>query len=408
MHNPVRSARSLKGRPNPLWLLGMAIGPGVLGLAADNDAGGMLSYVVTGAARHLLWFIAALILMAPLTYAVQELALRVAFATGRPYGQVIAQRLGSPWARVNGVVLHGLNLVILVTEFLGMAMGENLVGIPWIPAVLAACVIVMSITSTRRYQSMERILLAISVLNLIFIPAALLLHPTLGAWHAAFSTGFNPRIGFLLLSLAGNAMAPWMIFWQQNAVWAGRVRALKAGRTDIVIGVLAQIVMATVVLLIGALTPVHGQVSAHPLHWIATSDGRWVGDLFGLGIFNAGFLAACTISLSSAWMVRESWDSRPHARHSAPTRSGLYAVHLATLAAAALIAMARIVPSGSLALWAQALGALWMPVSLVTLGIIARDRRVMGPMAIRWRKQVGLAGIAAAFLSLTVLAFAVH
>jgi hypothetical protein len=45
---------------------------------------------------------------------------------------------------------------------------------------------------------------------------------------------------------------------------------------------------------------------------------------------------------------------------------------------------------------------------LVTLGIIARDRRVMGPMAIRWRKQVGLAGIAAAFLSLTVLAFAVH
>jgi Mn2+/Fe2+ NRAMP family transporter len=393
-----------RSRKSVLWLLFFAIGPGVLGLAADNDAGGMLSYAVTGAAHHLLWFVAGLLFMAPVTYVVQELALRVAFATGKPYGEVIRERLGNHWSRINGLVLHGLNLVILVTEFLGMAMGENLIGIPWTIAVVSSFGLVLAVTSWTRYQSVERVLLIISALNLVFIPAALLLHPSAQAWQIAFKGGMNASIGFLMLSLAGNAMAPWMIYWQQNAVWAGRVRTLKAGRADIVMGVGAQIVMAAVVLTIGALTPDHGQVAQNPILWIAGNDGRWIGDLFGLGIFNAGFLAACTISLSSAWMVRESWTPGLHARQQLPTRGGLFSLHLLTLAAAGGAALTVLVPSGTLALWAQALGALWMPISLITLGLIARDRRIMGLMAIRWRRQIGLAAIIALFVGLGVIA----
>ncbi len=385
-------------------MLLLAIGPGVLGLAADNDAGGMLSYAVTGAAHHLWWFMAALAGMAPLTYVVQELALRVAFATQKPYGQVIREQLGGAWSRLNGTVLHVLNLVILITEFLGMAMGENLMGIPWAVSVLIAFGIVLAITSTGRYQSVERILLWIALLNLVFIPAALFLHPAVGAWHRAFAGAATPRLGFLVLSLAGNAMAPWMIYWQQNAVWAGQVRSLKAGRQDIIIGVVAQIVMAIVVMTIGALTPgsSHSAVS-NPILWISTHDGRLVGSLFGLGIFNAGFLAACTISLSSAWMVRESWSPGTAARQEMPTRGGLFALHAVTLGVAAVLAITLLVPSGTLALWAQALGAIWMPVSLVTLGLIARNRRTMGPMAIRWRRQVGLSAIILLFVGLGVL-----
>ncbi len=393
-------------RRHALWLLLLAIGPGVLGLAADNDAGGMLSYVVTGAEHHLWWFIGALIVMAPLTYVVQELALRVAFATQKPYGQVIRSRLGPTWSRINGIVLHALNMVILVTEFLGMAMGEHMIGIPWTVAVLLAFGIVLAITSWSRYQSVERMLLWVSLVNLIFIPVALMLHPSPEAWRTAFAGGIKPNIGFLMLSLAGNAMAPWMIYWQQNAVWAGQVRTLKAGRQDILIGVVAQVVMATIVLLIGALTPRHGHIFANPIEWIFANDGHLMGDLFALGIFNAGFLAACTISLSSAWMVQESWAPGSRERHEMPTRGGLFLLHLVTLGLAALAAIFLWVPTGTLALWAQALGAMWMPISLITLGLIARDRRAMGPMAIRWRRQLGLLGITGLFVVLAVLSFA--
>lgn len=405
MQSPkIVNPRGRRRRGRVFWMLVLAIGPGVLGLAADNDAGGMLSYAVTGAAHHLWWFMAALAGMAPLTYVVQELALRVAFATQRPYGQVIREQLGGTWSRVNGVVLHGLNLVILITEFLGMAMGENLMGIPWVVSVGIAFGIVLAITSTTRYQSVERILLWISLLNLVFIPAALFMHPHVGAWHRAFAGAPSPRLGFLVLSLAGNAMAPWMIYWQQNAVWAGQVRTLKAGRQDIIIGVVAQIVMAIVVMTIGALTPGSNHAAiTNPILWIAAHDGRLVGSLFGLGIFNAGFLAACTISLSSAWMVRESWSPGTGTRQEMPTRGGLFALHAVTLGLAAVLAITRLVPSGTLALWAQALGAIWMPVSLVTLGLIARNRHTMGPMAIRWRRQIGLTSIILLFVGLGVL-----
>ena len=199
-------------------------------------------------------------------------------------------------------------------------------------------------------------------------------------------------------------MAPWMIYWQQNAVWAGQVRSLKTGRKDIMLGVVAQVVMATLALVIGALTPHHQGVTQNAIRWIFANDGALVGDLFGLGIFNAGFLAACTISLSSAWMVREVFVPGEHARQEVPTRGGFFSLHLVTLAAAALVALTARVPSGTLALWAQALGAIWMPVSLVTLGLVARDRHTMGLMALRWRRQVGLGAITALFIALAILA----
>ncbi|MCY0879750.1 MAG: divalent metal cation transporter [Firmicutes bacterium] len=387
-----------------VWLLVMAIGPGVLGLAADNDAGGMLAYVVTGADHHLLWFLAALAALAPVTFLVQELALRVAWATHLPYGQVIRLALGPVWSRVNGLVLHALNLVILVTEFVGMAMGEAMVGIPWKWGVGLALGLVLLVTSWARYQSVERLLLAIAAFNLVFIPAALLVHPSAQAWHQALSGAPNAALAFLLLSLAGNALAPWMIYWQQNAVWAGRVRSLKAGRWDIVLGVVSQGLMAAVVITLGAVTPHPAAALTNPLQWLTEADGRLVGLLFGLGIFNAGFLAASTISLASAWMVRESWIPGVHRRHSTPTRGSLFLLHLTTLGIAAVVAATVIVPAGTLALWAQALGALWMPVSLITLGLIARNRRLMGPMAIRGKRQAALAVITLLFLLLAVLA----
>jgi hypothetical protein len=52
-----------------------ALGPGILGLMADNDAGGMTSYLVTGARHQLLLFIPALLVMAVVTLFIQDMAL---------------------------------------------------------------------------------------------------------------------------------------------------------------------------------------------------------------------------------------------------------------------------------------------------------------------------------------------
>ncbi len=377
-----------------LWVVTM--GPGVLGMVADNDAGGVLSYLVTGSQNHLQWFLPALLFMAPLTYMIQELALRVALATHLPYSQIVSMKFGPVFAKINAVVLHLLNTIILVTEFIGMTSALTLLGFSWITGLAFSLVLVLGVTSVRRYQRMERFLLILAILNLAFIPSLFTIHPHLHTWRTAFSGSFNGNIAFLLLSLAGNAVAPWMIFWQQNAVWAGNVQTLESGRQDIRLGVVVQIVMATTVMLIGALMA-HGVIHGrNPLLWLKANGGATTAELFAIGLFDAGFLAASTISVSSAWMVQEAFGKIPD-RHQSPTQGSLAWLHTASICLAALSVVMPHLSFSAMALWAQALGALWMPISLVILGLIASDRRIMGSMLIHRRKYL---------LAVTILVFA--
>lgn len=396
-----KSVDSRSSRRAMLWIL--AIGPGVLGLAADNDAGGMLSYLVTGAAHHLEWFIFGLMSMVPVTYTIQELALRVAIATQMPYSHLLRVRFGRWWTAVNGIVLHLLNALILVTEFLGMTSALHLIGFPWWSGVVISWGLVIGVTAYRHYPSLERLLLIMAIFNFAFIPALITLHPDPHAWQQAFGGSLTSSIFFLLLALAGNAIAPWMIYWQQNAVWSGNVPSLSFGRKDIRLGVLAQVVMAAIVMLIGALAKGSGSALANPLQWLWIAAGPVTGRLFALGIFDAGFLAACTISLSSAWMLSEVLHGTPPPRAVTPTGGRSRWIHIFTLTIAAICVMWPNLSIGSIALWAQALGALWMPISLIMLIVIGRDIRLMGPLVIRRRRLIALIAIVVLFVTLAAL-----
>lgn len=386
------------------WVL--AIGPGVLGLAADNDAGGMLSYLVTGAAHHLVWFLAALIGMVPITYTIQELALRVGVATQKPYSQLLRGKFGRLGVTINGIALHILNAVILMTEFLGMTSALSLIGLPRAVGLLLSWALVIGVTSYRHYPGLERLLLILAIFNFAFIPALFYLHPAREAWTTALGQGISSPVFFLLLALAGNAIAPWMIYWQQNAVWSGSVSSLSLGRQDIRIGILAQVSMAAIVMLIGALTVTStASPLQNPLAWLARAAGPLVSQLFALGIFDAGFLAACTISLSSAWMLSEVLHGTPPPKAITPTGGRSRWIHILTLTVTAGIVLWPHLAVGSIALWAQALGALWMPMSLGMLIIVARDLHLMGPLAIRRGRQRWLWTIVLVFVLLAVGSF---
>ncbi|SMC02372.1 Mn2+ and Fe2+ transporters of the NRAMP family [Sulfobacillus thermosulfidooxidans DSM 9293] len=386
-----------------LWIL--AIGPGVIGMVADNDAGGMLSYLVTGSQDHLQWFLPALFVMAPLTYVIQELALRVALATRLPYSQIISRKFGQTIAKFNALVLHGLNMMILVTEFIGMTSALTLLGVPWTLGLIVSLILVLGVTSFRRYRQMERLLLILAVANLAFIPSLMTLHPSVHSWRSAFSGSFTGETAFLLLSLAGNAIAPWMIFWQQNAVWAGNVQNLTSGRKDIRLGIIVQVFMATVVMLIGAFAAHAAVTGRNPLLWLQHYGGTTAAALFAIGLFDAGFLAASTISISSAWMVQEAFADKLHDRSQSPTQGPYAALHIATVSVAALVVLLPHLSAARIALWAQALGALWMPISLLMLGIIASDRRLMGTMVMHRQRQIILTGTIFIFVLLAFCTF---
>ena len=375
-----------------------ALGPGVIGLCADNDAGGMLSYLVTGASHDLGWMLPVLLVLVLPTVFIQGVASRVAQATRLPYSKALISGVGKPLVIVEALALYGINTFILVTEFVGMSLALALLGIPVPVGLLGTLGLVLYLTRAQVYPRIERLLLFSALANLAFIPALLVLHRRPHALTMAFSAAHAVNPWFLLLAMAGNAIAPWMIYWQHNAVWAGAERTRRQRRWDLSTGVVAMVVMAVIVLLLGAFTPGSEAAFASPVSWIFHEGGPLAGSLFAVGLFDAGLVACCTVSLSSLWAVREATGRGAHHPCEAPNRGKWMSVHVTTLVAAALVVMTPHLSAGWLALWAQAAGALWMPVSLLFLWMVARNRRIMGQAALGTGAQVGLVAIAAGFL----------
>lgn len=385
--------------PAPWARIGLilaALGPGVIGLVANNDAGGMLSYLVTGANRGLEWILPALVLLGLPIVFIQWVALRVAQATGLPYGKALSAAAGRLPARVEAVALYVLNTLILATEFVGMTAALALGGVPITLALPITFCLVVALTSASVYVRIERLLLYVASATLVFFPALMLVHHRPGALMAAF-VGPGRHTAFLLLALAGNSIAPWMIYWQQNATWSGRARSQRQQNWDLGIGVVAFMLMAATVILLGAVASGTPGDMAVPLLWLFRAGGAVSGSLFAVGIFDAGLLAACTISLSSLWTLREAVGAGAGDPGAAPNRGGWFAVHLATLAAAAAIALPSHLAAGRMALWVNALNGIWMPVSLTLLGVVAGNRRVMGRQALSWCVRLALWGLAAGF-----------
>ncbi|WP_139113733.1 divalent metal cation transporter, partial [Acidithiobacillus thiooxidans] len=80
-----------------LWLFLTLIGPGILVMLADNDAGGVITYAQTGAAYGIGFFIPFLILMVPVAYVVQEMTVRLGAVTRRGHAEMIWGRYGPFW-----------------------------------------------------------------------------------------------------------------------------------------------------------------------------------------------------------------------------------------------------------------------------------------------------------------------
>src|SRR5579862_3641294 len=99
----------------------MIFGPGLIVMAADNDAGAVSTYTQAGAqyGTHLLWL---LVLLLPTCYFIQEMVARLGIATGQGHAAMIYQRFGKAWGVFSLVDLLLVNFLTLMTEFAGVAL----------------------------------------------------------------------------------------------------------------------------------------------------------------------------------------------------------------------------------------------------------------------------------------------
>jgi Mn2+/Fe2+ NRAMP family transporter len=393
-HDRVRvlSARNRRGFFSNARLLWLLVGPGVLVMLGENDGPSMLSYAATGAKFGIGFFLPFVVLTFCMAIVVQEMTVRLGAATHRGHAELIFERFGPFWGWFSMIDLGVGNFLTLITEFIAVRAGLGFFGVPPWAAVLVALIILYAALMSHRYWTWERITLAAAIFNLIFVPVALMTHPS---WHSvghAFITwqpvpGFNKDTLLIVLADIGATVTPWMLFFQQSAtVDKGlTTKDIHFGRADTVIG--AALASAAAVATILATAPLFARVmspenfqAAQFAQALEPIIGRFGASLFALGMVEAGIVAAITISTSSAYAFGEV-AHKPHSLN-LPMGEGkaFYAVlTLCALTAAAIVLIPGL-PLVYVVLLVNVVAVLAMPPALVFLFMLVNDKEIMGKL----------------------------
>ncbi|GAC1586977.1 MAG: hypothetical protein NVS3B28_11120 [Candidatus Velthaea sp.] len=375
-------------RRSNLWKYLAVAGPGLIVAFADTEAGSITTAATSGAQFGMKLVMLQVLLIVPL-FVVQEMTVRLGTVSGKGHAQLIRERYGLGWAWLSLGTMLVTNMAALVTEFIGIAGAALVFGVPVVPMVAAAALLLIAVVFSGKYKRAEYAALALCLLELLFIPAAFAAHPAAGDVIKNGLFGSQPlgNKDYMLL-IAGNIGAvimPWMIFYQQSAtVDKGiKVKDLNFARIDTAIGsVLTQVIMIAVVVTTAATLYVHGQKiedAAHAaLALVPLTGSHLAGIAFGAGLLGAAMLGALVVSLASAWAFGEAFEWPCSLNHSCTEAKRFYGLYAVMVLGAALIVLIPQLPLIKITLYVMAFNAFVLPLVLGFLLVLANDKKILG------------------------------
>ena len=400
----VSATRALRGFRPRLRLFWLLIGPGILVMLGENDGPSMLSYAATGARFGIGFFVPFIALTFAMACVVQEMTVRLGAATHRGHAELIFDRFGPFWGWFSMIDLMVGNFLTLVTEFIAIRAGLGFFGVRPAVAVFGALLVLSVALMTHRYWTWERIILGAAMFNLVFVPVALLTHPHWGTVGRALVTwrplpgGLTQETVLILLADIGATVTPWMLFFQQSAIADKGLttRDIRFGRVDTVLGAALATIAALATMLATAPLFMHHMSAANFeaaefAQALQPFIGHWGAALFALGMFEAGMVAAITISTSSAYAFGEV-ARRPHSLN-LPFKQGraFYLVLLLEAAAAAGLVLIPGIPLVYIVLLVNVIAVLAMPPALLFLYMLVNDHEIMGELVSpKWANVLAL------------------
>jgi Mn2+/Fe2+ NRAMP family transporter len=399
------------------WKTLLAIlGPGLIVMVGDNDAGAFGTYTQAGQnyGTTLLW---TLMLLIPVLYVNQEMVLRLGAVSGVGHARLIFERFGKFWGAFSVIDLFLLNALTIVTEFIGITLALDYLGLPKLWGVAAAAVIVMFAASTGNFRRFERFALSLVLGSFLVFPVLLYIHPPADQVVQDMLVPKLPQgaalneVMLLIIAIVGTTVAPWQLFFQQSYVVDKRItpRFIRYERIDLLIGIAIVIAGALAIMAFTAQTfagrPEFGNfadagaVSAGMEKYF----GKAPAVLFALALLDACVIGASAVSLSTAYALGDvfSWK---HSLHRKPTEAkGFYAIYCGLIALAAVLVLTPGIQLGLLTTAVQTLAGVLLPGATVFLLLLCNDQAVLGP----WVNPRGLnlftGGVVAVLVMLSVI-----
>ena len=366
-------------------LLALIAGPGILVMVADNDAGGITTYTATGAkyGYDLIWF---LVLLGPIAYVIQEMTVRLGAVTKRGHAEAIFDAFGTFWGWFSLFDLGLTDWLTLISEFIGMTAALHIFGIPpWITVVIVS-ILMGAMVLQGRYWTWEKIALAFCVINLIYIPAAFLVNPK---WPEVFRIGIIPHFPggltgtmfFFLMANVGTTIAPWMVFFQQSAVVDKSLKEkdIPWSQLDTALGAVFTVVVAIFCIVVtGAVLKGVDIQSAAEAAVMLMGINKYAGAFVAIGLFDAGFLGAICISLSSSWAIGEVFGWAHSLNNKIKEAPWFYAFYFFSLLSAGIVVLIPGAPLVTITLFVQVVATTLLPAALVFLILLLNNKELMG------------------------------
>jgi Mn2+/Fe2+ NRAMP family transporter len=380
-----------RGPRSRLLALLAIIGPGLIVMVGDNDAGGVATYAQAGQnyGTSLLW---VLLLLVPVLIVNQEMVVRLGAVTGVGHARLIVERYGRFWGGFESSFVLLQNFLIIVTEFIGVSLALDYFGVsPGVSVPVAAAALV-AVTASGSFRVWERSMFLFVFANLLVAPLFFLSHP-----HAepvvrhlfvpGIHGGVTPNAVLLLIAIVGTTVAPWQLFFQQSNIVDKRItpRWINYERIDTFLGA------AVVVIGAGALICATAFALGGSRYFGGFSDAGGVaraldhtigaapGAFFAIVLLNASLIGAGAVTLATSYVVGDVSGMRASLHRSFLEAPRFYAVFTGLILAAGGIVLIPGAPLGVITEAVQALCGIVLPMTTLFLLMLCNDREVLGP-----------------------------
>jgi Mn2+/Fe2+ NRAMP family transporter len=394
-----------------LLTLAAIIGPGLIVMVGDNDAGGVSTYAQAGQdfGYSLLW---TLVLLIPVLIVNQEMVVRLGAVAGVGHAKLIIERFGRFWGWFSVGDLFLLNFLTISTEFIGVSLAGAYFGLSPYIVVPVAALILIGITVTGNFRRWERAMFVFLFASLLVLPLVFLSHPDpAAALHGivvpSIQGGFSSNAVLLIIAIVGTTVAPWQLFFQQSNVIDKRItpRWLEYEKADTALGAVVVVIGAGAIMMASASAFTGTADFGHFTDAFGVAQGLSrhispvVGGIFALLLFDASIVGASAVTLATSYAFGDVFGLR-HSLHrgirEAKVFYGSYAIMVALAAAIVLIPRA---PLGLITTAVQALAGILLPSATVFLVLLCNDRAVLGP----WVNKPWLNVVATVIVSVLLL-----
>jgi Mn2+/Fe2+ NRAMP family transporter len=368
----------------------LVLGPGLISGFADNDAGGVTTYSIAGAqyGYGLMWVLLASMIALGIT---QEAGVRLGLATGQGLASLIRERFGVRWTLFAVGTMLAANLGDTVAEFAGIAAALDLFGVPpSISAIASAALVVLLLARGNFTPIQYALLIAGAAVSAAYAVSAILAHPDWGlAARSLVVPGLTLDGAYLLtvVGTVGTTITPWgQSFIQSFAADKGLRRSdLWPARLDVTLGALVtNTVAAFIVVACAATLFAHGQTAigsaADAAVALGPLAGRFATVLFAAGLLAASLLGLATVPLTSAYSACEAlgFERGLHWRwRQAPAFYGLLTFFIGS---SALFVVIPGLPLISVLFLSQVFDGLLLPIILVFVMLLTRNRAILGDL----------------------------